>query len=619
MNRRELFGAGATLISGAYVANPAAAHRPAAPTAVRIGAERPWTTYLAQDMRTNGEVLNAKEGGGPKYDPHRVEVESSGQKCVRLTSGGQYVEFAAGAAANAMVVRYSLPDAPDGGGIDAGLKLYRNGDFVQDIAITSKYAWVYGPYPFTNTPSTGRPRRFYDDVRLKGTAFAKRDIIRLQKADDAAAFCVIDLVDLEWVAPPPAAPANLLSPMDFGAGGKGESDDTAALKQCIAEAARRGMGVWTPPGTYRVTGEIAVPSGLTFRGAGMWHTTFVGDSQLYAQPQRRVTFTLGGQNTHLSDFAIVGHLDYRNDAEPNDGVLGYHATDCTVSNIWVEHTKVGMWFYGCANMAVDGCRFRNTMADGINLCTHTMDCVVQNCTTRNTGDDGFAIWPGAFDHSHVQTSPPPGRNVIRHCTAQLPYLANGGAIYGGADNRIEDCLFSDIAAGSGILISTTFPTSDEAYKIDYNFSGVTVVRNCQFVRCGGFDHEWTWRGAVQICVDQRDITGLSLSRIDIRDSLSDGFSIVGPAAKTGPDVKIGPPAKVAQSVLAKARLDGVDIRTVGLGVAGRHGLWVEADVHGSLAIKHSNMADIANASPNFSIRPGRHCRRRRAPDLAMPD
>ena len=482
-------------------------------------------------MRTNGAVL------GPKYDPYLVETKSSKQKCVKLASSRDYLEFVVKASANAMVVRYSLPDAPDGGGINSSLKLYRNGAFVKDIAITSKYAWVYGAYPFTNTPSAGRPRRFYDEVRLKGIAFAKGDVVRLQKADDDAAYCVIDLVDLEDVAPPPAAPANFLSPIDFGAGGQGETDDTLALRQCIAEAAKQGMGVWAPPGTYRLTGEIGLPSGLTFRGAGIWHTTFIGDPELYAQPDRRVSFTLSGRNTHLADFAIIGNLNYRNDAEPNDGIVGVHASDCTVSNIWVEHTKVGMWFYGCSNMVIDRCRLRNTMADGINLCTHTMNSIVQNCTTRNTGDDCFAIWPAAFDHSQIQTSPAPGRNVIRRCTGELPYLANGGAIYGGADNRIEDCRFSDISVGCGVLISSTFPTADETYKIDYNFSGVTIVRNCELNRCGGFDHEWTWRGAFQICVDQRNISGVGISQIDIRNSISDGFSVVGSSAKIGSDAK----------------------------------------------------------------------------------
>jgi hypothetical protein len=549
-------------------------------------------------MRTNGVVL------GPKYDPHLVETESSKQRCVKLASSRDFVEFVAKASANAMVVRFSLPDAPDGGGISSSLKLYRNGAFVRDIAITSKYAWQYGPYPFTNTPSTGRPRRFYDDVRLKGLAFAKGDVVRLQKADDGAAYCIIDLVDLEDVAPPPAAPANCLSPMDFGAGGKGETDDTQALKQCIAEAAKRGMGVFAPAGSYRLTGEIGLPSDMTFRGAGVWHTTFVGDPELYAKPDRRVTFSLGGRNIHVADFAIVGNLDYRNDAEPNDGVIGVHASDCTVANVWVEHTKVGMWFYGCANLVIDRCRLRNTMADGINLCTHTMDSVVQNCTTRNTGDDCFAIWPAAFDHSVIQTSPPPGRNVVRRCTAELPYLANGGAIYGGADNRIEDCVFSDISVGCGVLISSTFPTADASHKIDYNFSGVTVVRNCELNRCGGFDHDWAWRAALQICVDQRDISGVSISGVDIRDSLSDGFSVVGPGARIGPDAGKVPASILAPTTLAHARLDRVDIRGVGLGAPGRHGLWVQEDARGSLSIARSKIADIVNQSRNFSIASG---------------
>jgi hypothetical protein len=592
LNRRQMFGAGVALIPGACAS---ISTRTAPPGSASIGADLPWETYLAQDMRTNGAVL------GPRYEPHRVETESTRQRCVKLTSRGDYVEFVAKAAANAMVIRYSLPDDPNGGGTGSSLGLYRNGAFVRDIAITSKYAWAYGAYPFTRTPGAGRPRRFYDDVRLKGIAIARGDVIRLQKADDASAHCIIDLVDLENVAPASAAPANLLSLTDFGAGGGGGTDDTPALRQCIAEAARRGMGVWAPPGTYRLTGEVGLPSGMTLRGAGMWHTTFIGDEELYARPDRRVRFALTGRNIRLADFAIVGNLNYRNDAEPNDGVIGIRASDCAIANIWVEHTKVGMWFYGCSNLVVDRCRLRNTMADGINLCTHTSDSIVQNCTARNTGDDCFAIWPAAFDHGHVQTTPPPGRNVIRRCTAQLPYLANGAAIYGGANNRVEDCLISDIAAGCGILISSTFPTADATYRIDYNFSGVTMARNCRLDRCGGFDHVWAWRGAIQICADRRDIPGVSLSQMDVRHSLSDGLSIVGPGAKLGPDARKAPPAGPAPGRLTQARLDQVDIHGVGLAVPGRHDLWVEEDARGSLSMTRSAIADIANQSPNFSI------------------
>ena len=137
VNRRALVGAGASLISGGCASVLAGATGDAAaPSSLQIGADIPWRTYLAQDMRTSGAIL------GPRYDPHSVEFESSRQRCVKLTSGRDYLEFAVEASANTMVVRYSLPDAPNGGGISSSLKLYRNGAFVRDIAVTSNYAWV---------------------------------------------------------------------------------------------------------------------------------------------------------------------------------------------------------------------------------------------------------------------------------------------------------------------------------------------------------------------------------------------------------------------------------------------------------------------------------------------
>ena len=187
--------------------------------------------------------------------------------------------------------------------------------------------------------------------------------------------------------------------------------------------------------------------------------------------------------------------------------------ESSVSRIWLEHTKVGIWIYNGVNLVIDGCRFRNTLADGVNLCVGTSGTVIQNCTARGTGDDCFAIWPAASDQGFVGQGPPSGNNVIRRCTGQLTFLANGAAIYGGASNRIEDCRFTDIGTGCGILISTTFPTSDEKLKIDNNFSGTTLVTNCELVRCGGYDHSWAWRGSLQICMDRRSISGFTISEV----------------------------------------------------------------------------------------------------------
>ncbi|MGA2028964.1 MAG: glycosyl hydrolase family 28-related protein, partial [Verrucomicrobiota bacterium] len=261
-----------------------------------IGADMPWTTYEAEDMKTTGTVLE------PKYAPFLVETESSGQKCVKLVNVGEFVEFIAQSPANAMVVRYSLPDSQSGGGINSTLSLYQNGKFVKKLPITSHYSWLYGKYPFTNDPKAGKPRNFYDEFRLKDLTIAKGDVIRLEQTDNGAPYCIVDLVDLENVAPPLSTPANSLSVMDFGAGGTGETDDTEALRNCIAEAVKQGKIVWVPAGDYKLTADINLPSDVTIQGAGMWHTTFVGDAELYGQVNHRVRFKLKGNNIHLADF-----------------------------------------------------------------------------------------------------------------------------------------------------------------------------------------------------------------------------------------------------------------------------------------------------------------------------
>ncbi len=543
----------------------------------------PWTTYEAEGMKTTGLVL------GPRYDPNVVEAESSGQKCVKLAAAGDFLEFTAQAKANALVVRYSLPDAKEGGGTNAGLDLYVNGAKVRTLALTSRYSWLYGRYPFSNLPAEGKPRNFYDELRVKGLTIGRNDVIRLQRVGADAAYCIVDLVDLEDVPGPLPAPENALCVLDFGADQRGELDATSALRKCVAEAQKLGRPVWVPAGDYKVTGEILVPSSVTVQGAGMWHTTFVGDSSLYDQSARRVRFKLAGRNIHLANFSITGRLNYRNDNEPNDGIIGAGCAESSVSNVWLEHTKVGIWIYNGVNLVIEGCRFRDLVADGVNLCVGTSGTVIQNCTARGTGDDCFAIWPAASDQGFVGQGPRSGNNVIRRCTGQLTFLANGAAIYGGASNRIEDCRFTDVGTGCGILISTTFPTSDENRKIDNNFSGTTSVTNCELVRCGGYDHSWAWRGSLQICMDRRSISGLTVSHVTIQDSISSGMTIVAPGSPKG------------EGTLSNARFEMVNIINSGIGGSPHHDLWIRRDAFGSVVLLNSAVADIRNESDHFSV------------------
>ncbi len=540
------------------------------------GAAVPWTTYEAEAMTTTGLTL------GPQYSPNVVASEASGRKCVQIGGTGQYVQFTALAAANSMVVRYSIPDAAAGGGVDSTISLYKNGVLQGKLPVTSRYSWLYGAYPFTNSPASGVPRNFFDEVRTNGLTISAGDVIRLQKdATDTSSYYIIDLVDLENVPAALTQPANSLSIMSYGAGGAGATDDTAALVSCVSAANSQGKSVWLPPGTYKITSAVSLPSNIAIRGAGMWYSTLAGDASVYGTAGRRVALNGNGSNIQLADFAILGRLAYRSDTEPNDGLGGSYGTGSTISRLWVEHAKTGAWIVNSQGLVVDGCRFRNTIADGINFCVGMRSSTITNCTARGTGDDCFAIWPATYT-SQTYT---PGLNVITHCTGQMPFLANGGAIYGGASNRIEDCLFQDMPYGCGILFSTTFAVGAN------NFSGITIAQRCDLNRCGGFDSGVSWRGAVQLCLDNKSLSGVNLNNLNISNSISDGLSIVAPGSNAGTGV----------GTLANAIMSYVSIPNYGLGQSGRHGLWARSDAIGSMTVSNSAIAEYQDDSANFAF------------------
>jgi hypothetical protein len=550
------------------------------------GASVPWITYEAEDMTNNGATMIGPPAQVANINAtvsNTIEMEASGGKAVKLTGTGQYVEFTARSNANAIVVRYCVPDSANGAGTDSTISLYQNGVFVEKLPVTSKYSWRYGSYTFSNNPGDGNPRNFFDEVRTNGLTINAGDTVRLQKdADDAAAYDVIDLVDLENVTSLISVPANSLSITNYNGVGDGVTDCTTALQNCINAAKAQGKIVWIPAGSYIITGNINLPSNVTIQGAGLWYTTFLGNASLYnSNPANRITLNGNGSNIHLSDFAIMGRLNYRNDSEPNDGLGGSFGTGSSIARVWVEHTKTGAWLVNASGLVVDECRFRNTIADGCNLAVGMRSTTVTNCTTRGTGDDCFAIWPATYT-SQTYT---PGLNVITHCTGQVPNLANGGAIYGGVSNRIEDCAFMDIPYGCGLLIAGTFPVGANV------FSGTTVAQRCDLTRCGGYDPGWQWRGAVTLCPQNINITGLNLNHLNITNSLSYAVQNVSPGSSS------------TVGVLSNAIMNLVNISNFGIQVQpyhaaspyinGVYGAWARSDAYGSLNVSGLTVNEAA--------------------------
>jgi Alpha-1,3-glucanase catalytic domain D1/Alpha-1,3-glucanase catalytic domain D2 len=545
------------------------------------GAGMPWTTYEAENMTIYGGTVIGPPTPAANINVvvlNTIQMEASGGQAVELTDTDQYVEFTALSNANAIVVRYCVPDTANGTGTNSTISLYVNTNFVQKLPVTSQYSWRYGAYPFSNNPSSGLPRNFFDEVRLIGLTINAGDKVRIEKdADDTATTNIIDLVDLENVAPPLAAPSNSLciTNSPYNADPTGVADSTTALQNCINDARSQLKTVWMPVGTYVISGAINLPSNTTLQGAGMWYTTLAGNASLYnTTPSRRVTLTGNGNYIHLSDFAVSGFLNYRNDSEPNDGLGGAYGIGSTLSRIWVEHTKTGAWLVNSSGLVVDDCRFRDTIADGCNLCVGMRSTTVTNCTARGTGDDCFAVWPATYTTQNYT----PGFNVITHCTGQTPDLANGGAIYGGVSNRIEDCAFSDIPYGCGILIAGTFYGSSQTTL----FSGTTVAQRCDLTRCGGYDPGWQWRGAVTLCPQYLNITNVNLNHLNITNSLSYAVQIVSPGSSS------------SVGVLSNATMNLVNISTYGVQVPpyqaspytnGVYAVWARNDAYGSLKVE----------------------------------
>ncbi|MEA2711596.1 MAG: hypothetical protein QOF78_4197 [Phycisphaerales bacterium] len=519
---------------------------PAAEPMPQRGASVPWVTYEAEQAKTNATVL------GPDYTGHTPAREASGRRCIRLAATGQFLEITAKAGAQGMVVRYSIPDSADGVGIDATLSVYVNGELRKKLPMTSRYSHLYGEYPFNNMPSSGSHRNFWDELRLMPGPIRAGDVIRLQKdADDAAAEYLIDLVDLEPVPPPLAKPENSLSVIEFGATANNQSDDRPAFLAAVAAAKEQKKAVWIPAGQFIVKGALTV-SDVAIRGAGMWHSTLVGVDDY--TPQNRVAIYGNGSNVALADFAIVGKLNYRNDEEPNDGIGQSFGTGSTIRNIWVEHTKAGAWIVNSDGLVVEGCRFRNNIADGINLCIGMRNTIVRNCTARGTGDDCFAMWPAVY----AKSTYPHGSNRFVNCTAQLPFLAQAFSIYGGDGNVVEDCEVIDIPYGAGLFASTTFPS-------EFGFRDTTTYRRVRITRAGGSD------GAIGTVANLIDLAGLRFEDIEVIDSPTDGIKFTS----------------IKGRVLRDAAFDRIRIVNPGTAGAG-HGVVEAQDAMGSATI--SNVA-----------------------------
>ena len=142
---------------------------------------------LKDDQIFNGAADNATGVAGVLEIARaftKLAAEASGRRAVALDAG-EYVEFTLAKAANAVDVRYSVPD-----GSTASLTVSANGKAAGSLALSSAYAHVYGNYPYTNEPADRGQHHYFDDARtLLGRTLAAGTRVRLR----ASAPAVLDL------------------------------------------------------------------------------------------------------------------------------------------------------------------------------------------------------------------------------------------------------------------------------------------------------------------------------------------------------------------------------------------------------------------------------------------
>jgi hypothetical protein len=528
-------GAGAGVAGAATTTAPVVTRAAIAPalTAGR-GAQLGMTEVEAESASTNGTVLT------PDRTAYTLASEASGRSAVKLTKAGQYVEFTAPAATNAITVRYSLPDAPKGGGITAPINVLVNGKATLTASLTSKYAWLYNQYPFSNDPTAGllhpdwwitecacvpaattptpvitkpfRPFHFYDEQRmLLPQTYAAGSKIRLQvPAGSKAAWYVIDLMDFEKVAPI-AQPAGSLSVVTYGADPTGAKDSAKAFDAAIAAGRAAHKVVWIPAGRFQVNRHIIVDK-VTVMGAGSWYSIVWGKQVTLTKPlpdnsihtgvgfYGKYVADGGSTDVHLSGFAIEGDVRDRVDTDQVNGIGGAIGGGSTITGLYIQHTKVGMWFDGpFTNLTVSNNVIVDQIADGLNLHTGISHVRVTNNFFRNTGDDGMAMW------SEVKSD---YGNRFDHNTVQTPTLANGIAIYGGHDNTVSDNLIADPQReGSALHAGSRFGATP--------FSGTLSFSRNTTVRAGTFELNWKiGLGAIWLYALDKSMT----SKINVTNS-----------------------------------------------------------------------------------------------------
>lgn len=477
----------------------------------QYGASVPYTRYEAEEAsRSDGTTLERSD------DLESTAIEASGQSYVALNNKNSSVDFTATSAANALDLRFTLPDHTSGR-VDVRV----NNETVATLDLSSESAWQYvgGDHVYDESGAGLRARFRFDEVHtLLGRQVQKGDHIQIVKVGDDQNSYGIDFIELEQAAPAIERPEGAVSIADYNNArpGDGVADDAALAAAMDAAANTSSKTVYIPAGTWEFSGKIGISHpGLTFQGAGLWYTNI-----FFTSDQAKgggIVFNHGASNETLTDFAMSSNLKSRYNQEAQyKGFSGEAGDDTRVANVWVEHFECGFWMgdYVDASqmlytngMVIENARIRNNLADGVNFAQGTKDSTVRNSSVRGNGDDGLASWASIDTYSHSEARIAEGNSFIGN-TVELGWRASGIGIFGGKSHVIKDNLIVNNFSGAGIRLNTVF----DGHNFDLNTDqGITIAHN-KLVRSGTTDDFYgKTRGAIDFQEAKGEIRNVTVS------------------------------------------------------------------------------------------------------------
>ena len=473
------------------------------------GAKMPYTTHEAENATVeNGATIQQST------DMESTAVEATNQTYVELPKKDAAVTFNVTEPANALNVRYTIPDGASG-----QLDVLVNGSSVGNLDLSSHSAWQYlkGDHEYDQAIDGSSARFRFDETRLllKDIQLKSGDKISLVKKKDDNVPYGIDFIELEQAPAPVAQSENSISIVDKGASANDDSDDTAALLAAVEEAKASGKSVYIPEGRFNFDKQVNIEAdNLKISGAGVWHT------QLHFTSDKRygggIVFGHNSNGIELSNLYMDSNLTSRyNEDAQYKAISGTLGKDSKIHDIWVQHFEVGMWigdYDQTGNMkytdglVVENARIRNNLADGINFAQGTKNSTVKNSNIRGNGDDGLAIWSSISDGTNATAEE---NNKFLNNTIESGWRAAGIGIFGGKGHEISGNLIKDVFAGAGIRVNTVFA----GHNFDLNDSGIKIHDNT-ILRSGTTNDLYNLhRGAI----DFQQVRG-TIKNVDIYDN-----------------------------------------------------------------------------------------------------